>query len=262
MIVLLAAPYWMGCLGEAEEAEDVGVAVEEAQISNALASNALASNALTSNALASNALLSDALTSSALTASSLVTDALVDWKARSVFKYIVGCALPAGQHIDVTVNGTTYGYDGAVGVAKSWGKPGGHCDSNCVKWVSSCVLSRVNYLGVPVPLSIRGNQVALSSTTTERTAYPNREATYYGDIFQSPQIRLACLSPGATTDSRVCGPSLQGCVMTVVGDCDEACDNVRADGSFPDCRDGVRDANNKFPAGVTAYLGAITVFLK
>ncbi len=261
MIVVLSAPGWMGCLGEAD-VEELGVVAQEAEASNALASNALASNALTTNALASNALLSNALTSSALTSSSLVTDALGDWKARSVFKYIVSCALPADRHISVTIDGTTYGYDGGVGVAQSWGDPNGHCDNNCVKWVSGCVLSRVNYLGVPVPLSIRGNQGALSSSATERSAYPNREATYYGDIFQNPQLRYACLSPGATSDHRVCGPSLQGCVMTVVGACDDACDGVHADGSFPNCRDGVRDAKNKFSPGVTSFPGAITVFLQ
>lgn len=251
----------MGCLAETEP-EDVGVAAQEVEAFNALASNALASNSLTSNALASNALLSGALTSSALTANSLVTTALVDANARSVLKYIVSCALPAGQHIDVTVNGTIYGYDGGVGVAKAWGDAGGHCDSTCARWVSGCVLSRINYLGVAVPLSLRGSQGALSSTTTERAAYPNREAAYYGDIFQSPQIRYACLSPGATTDTRVCGPSLLGCIVSVVGACDSACDGVHADGSFPNCRDDVRGANNKFPAGVTAYPGTITVFLQ
>lgn len=64
MIVLLIAPCWMGCLAEIErEDENVGVAAQEIESSNALASNALASNALTSSALASNALLSGALTS-------------------------------------------------------------------------------------------------------------------------------------------------------------------------------------------------------
>lgn len=259
--VILSAPCWMGCLGETES-EDLGVAAQEVKVSNALASNALASNALTTNALASNALLSNALTSSALTSNSLVNDALGDWKARSVFKYIVSCALPADRHISVTVDGTTYDYDGQLGVAPSWGDASGHCNGSCVKWVSSCVLSRVNYLGASVPLSVRGSLGALSSTTTERAAYPNREATYYGNIFKNPQIRHACLSPGATSDDRVCGPSLQGCIVTVVGACDDACDNVEADGSFPNCRDGVRDAKNRFPSGVTSYPGTITVFLQ
>jgi hypothetical protein len=263
VIVLLGTPCGTGCLAPLEgDDESVGVAAQEVESSNALASNALASNALTSNALASNALLSSALTSSALTSSALVTGALVDANARAVLKYIVSCALPAGQHIEVVVNGTTYGYDGGVGVAKGWGDAGGHCDSTCAKWVSGCVLSRVNYLGVAVPLSLRGSLITLSSTTAERTAYPNREATYYGDIFQSPQIRYACLSPGATSDSRVCGPSLLGCVMTVVGACDRACDSLQGDGSFSNCRDALRDASNKFPPGAVNYPGTVTVFLQ
>jgi hypothetical protein len=127
--------------------------------------------------------------------------------------------------------------------------------------VSACVLARLNYLGETVALSIRGNKAALTSTHAERKAFPSREAAYYGDIFAAPQVRLGCLPPGISEDPRVCGPSLSGCAVRFVGDCRAACDGPRADGSYPNCRDHVRDASGHFPGGTKAFGASITVFL-
>jgi hypothetical protein len=247
-----------GCVGEAEE---VGTAEEAALTANALTANALTANALTANALTANALTANALTANALTANALTANALTDPSARALLKYLVSCALPATSHLDVTIAGTTYGYDGQLGLAPEWGLAGGSCGAACQGWVSGCVLARLNYLGVSVPLSIRGATPALASTLAEQQAYPTREAAYYGNVLSSPQLRYACLSPGASADTRVCGPSLTGCVVTVVGSCADACEPARADGSFPTCRDHVRGAGGAFPSGTLAFPGSVTVFL-
>ncbi len=236
-----------------DEQEDVAAAPEALTTDNALTANALTANALTANALTANALMSNSLTASALTN---------DSSARTLLKYIAGCALPAGAHFDLVIDGITYGYDGQIGLAASWGNPGGSCDAACRTWVSGCVISRLNYLGQSVSISVRGSKAQLSSTTAERASYPNREATYYGNVFTSPQTILGCLSPGMTTDSRVCGSCLDTCAVRIVGGCDAACDAPKADGSFPNCRDEPRDpVTNKFPAGTVAYPGSVTVFL-
>jgi hypothetical protein len=243
--------------------DDTGAAHGAQTTVNALTANALTANALTANALTANALTANALTANALTANALTAKAIgSDPAARMVLKYIVGCALPEGAHLDLEIDGQSWSFDGSIGLAPDWGKVGGHCDATCRGWVSGCVLSRLNYLGKSVPLSIRGSTAALASSKTERTQYPHREATYYGDIFASPQVRLGCLSPGATTDHRVCGPSIKGCVVKFAGSCDEACDPVKADGSFPNCRDHVRDAHDHFPAGTKTFKDTVTVFLK
>jgi hypothetical protein len=262
--LLMMTPAFLGaCFGsEADDHGGVGVAREESLTANALTANALTANALTANALTANALTANALTANALTANALTAGALTDPDARSLLKYVVGCALPAGSQIDLTIGGVTYSFEGQLGLAARWGKPGGSCDASCRAWVSGCVLSRVNHLGVPVPISVRGENPQLSSTLVERQSYPRREATYYGDVFSSPQKRYACLSPGATADTRVCGSSLDGCVMTFVGACDDACDGVRGDGSFPNCRSAVRDAHGHFPPGASSYPGSVTVFLQ
>ncbi len=190
-----------------------------------------------------------------------------DPAAREVLKYIVSCALPEGAHIDVDVAGVTYGFDGEIGLAPQWGLPNGHCGPLCRSWVSGCVMSRVDYAGLPVLISIRGNHHALGSTPAERAAYPSREATYFGDIFAWPQRLFACLSPGQTQIPRVCGPSIDDCVMDVIGECDDVCGKPRPDGSFPKCRapwqddEGDDDGPHHHHHQGQPNIGSVTVFL-
>jgi hypothetical protein len=228
---------WIGCLGAPEEA--IGVIAEPVVTLNSLTTNSLTTNSLTTNSLTTNSLTTNSLTSAALE----------DPLARELLKYVVSCALPAGAQINVTVHDVNYSFAGELGLSPDWGAPSGTCGPSCRAWVSACVLSRVNYLGVSVPLSIRGPHPALASTPQEWDTYPHGEATYWGDIFATPQIRRACLSPGQTQIPRVCGPSIQGCVMDVIGSCDEVCDGPREDGRFEGC--GGDDGLN---ANITVFL--------
>jgi hypothetical protein len=253
----------LGCMttvGE-DEGENLGTAEEAALTSNALTSNALTSNALTSNALTSNALTSNALTSNALTSNALTSNALTDANARELLRYVVSCALPKGAKIELTIDGTAYRFEGQLGLAPEWGLDGGSCDATCRGWVSGCVLSRLNYLGQAVPISVRGDSPALGTTPAERGAFPKREAAYFGDIFASPQINYACLSPGSTSLTRVCGPSLDGCPVHVVAMCNDACDAPSLQGAYPNCRDKPR-VGGSFPADATLFPETVTVFLQ
>jgi hypothetical protein len=268
--LIVALSSTAACVGASDtggESEVVATAQQAVNMDNALTSNALTSNALTSNALTSNALTSNALTSNALTSNALTSNALSDPAARTLLRYVAGCALPAGEGIDLEIDGQTYEFRGEIGLAKSWGKEHGSCNEACRRWVSACVLARVNYLGEHVPISIRGERGELASSTQERDTFTRREGAYYGDIFASPPLYHACVAPDAPLLPRVCGPSLEGCVMDVVGWCDDACDKPRGDRSFPKCRDHARGGSygsesGKFPAGVVKYDPSVTVFLQ
>ena len=235
-----------GCFAPGlEDGEDVASATQADESTNSLTANSLTANSLTANSL---------------TANSLTANALTDPAARAVLKYIVGCALPAGQSIDLVIGGTSYHYDGQLGLAPSWGVDQGSsgddgenrsaCDSKCIEAVSSCVLARVNYLGQMVPISVRG--AGLTAAPSEASAYPNMDGTYYGNIFTSPQIRYACLPPGVTQLTRVCGPSLNGCVVTSQGPCDQVCGKMKSDGSYKHCSDA--SASAKFDRSISVYL--------
>jgi hypothetical protein len=217
--------------------------------------------AVSSNAVSSNAVSSNALTTEALNGNTIVTDALKDPNARELLKYVVSCALPADAHIDVVVEGVTYGFDGSLGVASEWGEEDGHCDQECRSWVSGCVISRIDYLHQEVLVSLRGKNPGLKSTPQERAEYSQIEATYYGDIFSHPQQIFACFPPGKTALPRVCGPSLDDCIVEVQGDCEDLCSSQRSDGSYVNCHESTVDKHGRVHKG-EKHVGAVTVFLK
>jgi len=242
----------IGCGGEADEVEAVQSAITT---ENALTANALTANALTANALTANALTANALTANALTANALTANGLRDPLAREFLKYVVSCALDEDDSLTVKVDGTKYTFDGSLGLAPDWGTKHGSCDQECQRWVSACVLARVDAAGVKRMISIRGDHPALRPDAKELRQYTDREATYYGNVFLKNQPRFLCLSPGKTSDKRVCGDSLADCPMTVVGACDDACADEGAYGAFEDCSDRGRAHRG------TVYDESITVFL-
>jgi hypothetical protein len=265
-VALVCALSAVGCLapsGDESDADgEVGVAQEAALTHNALTHNALTHNALTHNALSSSALVGSSLTSTSLTSNSSLSAALTDADSREVLGYVVGCALPAGSALNVTVSGVAYSFPGELGIAPTWGQAGGTCTTSCQEAVSACVLARLDYLGDYVALSLRGSSAALDASSSEMASYPTAEGAYYGNIFLATPKMLACIAPGQTGLSRVCGPTTVGCIVNVIGDCDDVCDHAdKREGFFPNCRDAAKDAGGHFPAGTRTYASAATVFL-
>ena len=272
-VALLCSLPLVGCLAQTGDAdgEAVDVVQQAALTNNALTNNALTNNALTNNALTNNALTNNALTNNALTNNALANNSLTDPNAREVLKYIVSCALPRGAEVSFVAAGVSYTYPGEIGLAPSWGQANGTCGASCQQWVSACVMSRVDYLGEKVLISVRGDHPALNSTSAERSAYSVREGTYFGNIFASTTQRYACVSPERTALTRVCGPTTAGCAVEVLGSCSTVCDSPRSDGSFPRCSnanssalanvggDDAGDDDQGSPA--TTYNGTVTVFL-
>jgi hypothetical protein len=156
----------------------------------------------------------------------------------------------------------TYSFDGSLGLAPEWGEDGGSCDDECQSWVSACVISRLDYLGEPLTISLRGRHDALDSTPEERGEYSHIEATYYGDIFSHKKKILACLPPGKTEIPRVCGPSLDDCIVEDQGNCEDLCGQQRSDGSYPNCREASTVGKHGKVKKGEKHVGFITVFLK
>jgi hypothetical protein len=227
---LLASLSQTGCAMDAgmdagmDADDDQGDLAETQQPSvttNSLTWNSLTSNSLTSNSLTSNSLTSNSLTSNSLTSNSLVMNALNnDTNSRSIFYYIAGCALDPGDYVDILIGGSTQRFWGQLGIAPEWGMSTMSCDTNCQIAVSSCVLSRINYAGTQVQISLRGGPACVEpDNEQEMTTFNAREAAFFGNIFTNPQQRYACLPAGKTSLPRVCGPSLTGCVVNVIGTC-------------------------------------------
>jgi hypothetical protein len=222
---------------------------------NALTANALTANALTANALTANALTANALTANALTANALTANGLRDPLAREFLKYVVSCALTSDQSLSMSVDGVSYTFPGSLGLAPDWGRRGGSCDESCQRWVSACVLARVDALGVERQISIRGANPALVPSWSEVANYTDREAAYFGNLFVDGQPRYLCLAPGKSSDPRVCGASLDSCPMEVVGSCARDCSYEGRFTGFVDCStSGHARRPEVFHESVTVFL--------
>jgi hypothetical protein len=164
--------------------------------SNKLASNKLASNKLASNKLASNKLASNALSATRLEADPAASEILATADGREVYSYIVGCALPESVTIEATVPGaadtappdslyTCVGerctFHGSVGLAQHWIdrklEPKGQ------RWVSACLLARVNAYELAESISLRGLAPELSVSSDEAESYSLQEGAFFGNVF-------------------------------------------------------------------------------
>ena len=168
------------------------VDVQTSQSSDNLAAqNKLASNKLASNKLASNKLASNKLAAADLAADP--TGLLSTADGRDVLSYIVSCALAGDQTLTATYDGTPYSFAGQIGLAPAWATRTPTASER--RWVSACVLSRTNYFGIAVELSLRGTPDVLATSPEEEAAYPAAEATFFGDLFDPTAIsEYACES--------------------------------------------------------------------
>src|SRR5580700_4136917 len=156
LVIAMVSLAATGCVGAPDEdiaSAQEAVLTSNVLTSNVLTSNVLTSNVLTSNVLTSNVLTSNVLTSNVLTSNVLTSNALNDPDSRELLSHIVSCALTPAQSVTFTVEGTTYTYPGAIGLAPEWGEANGRCDETCQGWVSGCLIARLDYLGVEREIS-------------------------------------------------------------------------------------------------------------
>jgi hypothetical protein len=268
--VALASLSLPACGGTPGEDEGQTASVQQAAIPHggsgppvckALVSNGLTENGLTDSALTANGGAVDALTAGPLTGESLMNNPITsgtldDPLTIQVLQYVVSCALGPKQSVDLTVGSQNISLQGELGLARHWGFPNGSCGKSCQEWVSACVLARLDYLGQHIDISVRGDNPHLEACPKEIKEFSEREATYYGNVFASPQQRYACLSPQQTDITRVCGSTDNGCVVNVVGSCPNFCEKPTKDGAFQDCRAGDGDKDDR------EWHGSVTVYLK
>ena len=148
------------------------------------------------------------------------------------------CALGAGQSFSFTwvdTGGAPHDetYTGLLGLAPGWTE--GPLDGAGQRWVSACLISRVNYFGIPVTISSRGGTPALDSTAGEIATYTVQEGAFWGDMLSATPTAFACHH--APSDAhvravdRVCAAGyddgsgvLQACgIIARVGSCGDAC---------------------------------------
>jgi hypothetical protein len=191
-----------------------------------------------------------------------------------VLGFIVSCALPDGFTLVVTSNGNTFEFFGELGLADEWLthplKKAGR------GWVSACLFARINVSNVPLPISMRGQLQALSTTLDERLGWSLEEGAFYGDYFVAPGepvqwiacrgrdqalweigglIERDCAEPDPNDPTRTM------CGLKYAGDCSNlapqpACDHFAPGSFYRMCQDQPGDESHS-----DLFRQVITVFV-
>lgn len=120
-------------------------------------------------------------------------------EGREILKYLIDCALP--NHITVSAehNNEPFVFHGGAGLAPDWLDRS--LNTSEQRWVSACMLARVNYYGEKVKISMRGkaqnNEVLpdiLQTTEEEVKAFPLFEGGFYGNLFLEMPEAYACIA--------------------------------------------------------------------
>lgn len=244
---------------------------------NRLAGNKIALNGHNLNGLAANKLAGNKLASNKLSANMLVAgDLLSTADGRELLKYVVSCALPAATTLTADGGGTTYEFAGSIGLAPRWRHR--RLTVTERRWVSACLLARVNAHGLSIEISLRGNHRALAATSDEAAAFTLEEGAFYGDVFTPAggvDAAYACrgrdqaAGETGTLADRDCAeagddPGRTQCGFVSTGDCTNlsgqpwACEAER-DGTYRRCHD--RSGLGSWPDG-KAIREVITVYVR
>ncbi len=190
---------------------------------------------VTNNRITSNRISSNRISSNRFEANIESMGDLLDTpEGQELLAFLLGCALPEGVTVVAPdpAGGPAIEFYGELGVAPEWINRG--LDRSDRRWVTACILSRVNDAGVSVEISMRGPLAALDSTPAERASHTIEEGAFYGDIFgavNQPLQWFACRGrdqaageTGGLVD-RDCAepdpanPGKTFCEFTFAGDC-------------------------------------------
>jgi hypothetical protein len=233
---------------------------------NALSYNALQTNALGTNALSYNALSYDSLDPASLGA--LGDPGPAGDLARQFLKYAVSCALDRTQSFRFTwvdSQGQPHDetYPGELGIVPRWTRePLSREDQG---WLSSCLISRVNWYERPVMISARAKTDELKkSSRTERRNFSHEEGAFWGNLFTDPPVAYACHDSinieFARSRYRDCAAghvngdrSIAECgIIHIVGGCSEYCVSRNHGNSLrKECGDGT---GSKYETAITVFL--------
>jgi hypothetical protein len=296
------APRDLGWVGKASLVVAVAVVVgwaasrpQAAVTRNRLAQNRLAQNRLAQNRLAQNRLAQNALSSTRLEATLATTELLATADGREVYSYIISCALPEGVTMEAAVPGapdiapphTLYTckdgkcvFSGSLGLAPYWvDRP---LPPKGQRWVTACLLARVNLHDTTEAISLRGVAPELTVSVDEAELYNVEEGAFFGNLFaDGDEIDWnACRGEGQASGEfgglnlRDCAeedPSNRGftyCGFKYAGNCADftpefpgpyACKSFEAEeGTYSDCH--ATEGNGQWP-GSRPYREVITVYV-
>jgi hypothetical protein len=188
---LAAVLLWTGAQGCGPESphepveglEELSPQQSELDTQNGLSANGLSANGLSANGLSANGLSANGLSTTAFTNWFKQDPAL----AEMVMRYLVRCAVPAGQTRTYThpQTGQKYTWTGGLGLAPGWAS--GNAPNRAEQTViTACLMAHVNRYGLSIPISVLGRDATgavIPFTSSELHLFSAKEACFFGNVF-------------------------------------------------------------------------------
>lgn len=268
-----------------DETENLGSGSHGVVTNNRIAANRIAGNRIAGNRIAGNRIAGNRIAGNRFEANiESMGDLLHSPEGQELLAFLIGCALPEGVTLTAPDpnGGPGIEFFGEIGVAPNWADE--PLDQSGRRWVTACILSRVNNNNVTVEISIRGPNPALDSTAAERASHSVEEGAFYGDIFgpvNQPLDWFACQgkdqAAGETggLNDRDCtepDPKNKGytlCGFVSAGDCADyaapkskfACDSFSPDSYYEGCETKARFNHHGNTKNHKLYDEVITTFV-
>lgn len=244
-VMLLALTGGCGSVDEPEapSGEPVRTQGQPLVDDNGLTANGLAFNGLAFNGLAFNGLAFNGLSSAEFSA----------WfeqhpqESELFMKYLVRCAVPAGQSRTYVNGSKSYVWPGGLGLAPAWSS-GVPATVEEQQTVSACLGALVNKYGRSVLVSLLGTTAQgqpIPLTAQEQSSYTLREGCFFGNLFNGEGLFVGNdqgLLPSSQSSLRACALSSgNACPPLVhVGSCHTSCQHDSTGSYFTRClRNGV-----------------------
>jgi hypothetical protein len=165
---------------------------------NSQAQELAGSNGISLNGISLNGISLNGISLNGISLNGLASVSFSTWLAQDaeqntlVMKYLVKCAVPAGQSrifVDPST-GATHTWEGLLGLAPGWAS--GHAPTQAEQQlVSACLAAHTNKYGMHVPLSVLGRtaqQQSIPYTAEELQSFPRREGCFFGNLFQNEGV--------------------------------------------------------------------------
>jgi hypothetical protein len=228
LVAVLLGAGASGC-GPADTVEGLTLERQRQELDsrNGLSANGLSANGLSANGLSANGLSANGLSTTTFAAWFSQDPALADM----VMRYVVRCAVPAGETRSYTDTwtGQTYTWNGGLGLAPDWAK-GSEANRAEQQVVTACLIAHVNRYGLSVTISLLGKDAKgknIPFTAAELETYSVREACFFGNLFTQEGLFFGVDHP--VTDeaqylTRACAGMEGSCApLTYAGACSQVC---------------------------------------
>lgn len=177
---------------------------------------------------------------------------------RRMLGHLIECALEADVVATAEVAGEAFGFPGSLGLAPHWlERTASEIEQ---RWVSACILARINYYGLRVPISLRAPELGLDSlkpSEKEREKFAIHEGGFFGNLFAPAPVAYVC--DGTRSDSERRNPELRKRVCAALSSDPELADQGVSRCGFRLV--GVCEQRTVFEVEGKAYREVIHVYL-